>query len=78
MNQRQQKHTILTHLREAEDIDGWVPLPVMFRKPEGGIIARYGARIFDLRKDGHEIEVKMKMVDGEMNSWYRLTKDAEV
>jgi Helix-turn-helix domain len=35
-------------------------------------IARYGARIGELRKRGYDIQNRTETVDGEKRSWYRL------
>lgn len=46
----------------------WVPLP---RVLELGI-AQYNARIFELRRMGHQIENRVEHCNGVVHSWFRL------
>ena len=53
----------------ASRIGEWVPLPEILDLH----IAQYNARIFTLRKEGHEIESKVETQgDGSRHSWFRL------
>jgi hypothetical protein len=45
----------------------WVPLPSITK-----LAAQYSARIWTLRRDGHAIENRTQMIDGERHSWFRL------
>lgn len=53
------------------EYDGrWVPLPSIL---ELGI-AQYNSRLFELRRDGHNIENRIEVIDGTRHSWYRLVR----
>jgi len=46
----------------------WIPLPRILLMG----IAQYNARIFDLRKEGMQIENMTKRENGTKHSWYRF------
>jgi hypothetical protein len=48
----------------------WVPLPEIIRLG----IARYGARVLELRRMGFKIENRTEFKDGVCRSWYRLVE----
>jgi hypothetical protein len=59
-------------LRRLLDAHGeWVPLPEIMAHA-----AQYNARIFSLRRAGHNIENRTQEVDGQCRSWYRLNSPA--
>jgi hypothetical protein len=76
ITQKQAIHDLLKQ-REGE----WVPLPEIM-SANGGWIAQYNARIFELRRDlwlsrlypEYEIDCRIEIVNGERHSWYRLQK----
>lgn len=47
----------------------WIPLPEILNLH----MSQFGARIFQLRRRGYQIENKMETVDGQRHSWYRLS-----
>lgn len=51
----------------------WIPLPRIL----GMGIAQYNARIFELRREGMNIENKIEWVDSEKHSWFRNTTKEE-
>lgn len=59
-----QRERILSLLAGGE----WIPLPKILALN----IAQFGARILELRRDGHNIENRVEEVNGETHSWYRL------
>jgi hypothetical protein len=70
MDTKTQRARILRPLIEARG--GWVPLPEILALG----IAQFGARIFELRRTGFNIENKIERDDsGVVHSWYRLVKD---
>ncbi len=65
-------------LRVLVDAAGaWVPLPqIIMAQGSGRIIGQYNARIYGLRRRGHEIENRKKRVVGRVHSEYRLIPKA--
>jgi hypothetical protein len=61
--QRQQILALLLEARGAE-----VPLPQILELK----ISQFGARILELRRDGHRIINRTANIDGQKYSWYRL------
>ena len=72
MSTQIQKERILAELRRAKG--GEVPLYAIMCPPhsDGGSIAQYNARIFELRKEGHEITNRRRTINGVTCSWFRL------
>ena len=66
-HRRNQCERILELLRGANG--QWVPLPRILDLR----ISQYSARIFTLRREGHQIENKTQTVDGRRHSWFRLS-----
>lgn len=66
MSRRNQQHKILELLAAARG--NWVPLPQMLALK----ISQFGARILELRREGHIIRNKTEHKDGQVLSWYRL------
>lgn len=61
-------------LRLLLDAHGsWVALPEIM-----ACAAQYNARIFSLRRAGHNIENRTQEVNGECHSWYRLVDSPTV
>ena len=70
-----QKQRILAALRNADG--DWVDLPVIMKPDDGPRIGQYNARIWELRKDLYpywEIWNRSRTIEGEVRSWYYLSK----
>jgi hypothetical protein len=64
--QRAQIHALLIEARGAE-----VPLPQILDLK----ISQFGARILELRREGHKIINRTANIDGQKHSWYRLESE---
>ncbi|HET8922996.1 MAG TPA: hypothetical protein VFN26_08380 [Candidatus Acidoferrum sp.] len=64
-SRKTQRARILRLLLEARG--AWVPLPDIM-----ACAAQYNARIFELRKQGFDIENRTEVVDDVQHSWFRL------
>ncbi len=67
---RTQQCRILELLRED---GGWVPLPRILALG----VAQYSARIYELRRQGHEIQNRVEWVGGKRHSWFRLLANSQ-
>lgn len=61
-----QRDRILQLLRDANG--DWVSLPAILSLG----CAQYSVRIFELRRQGHAIQNRTKVIDGRRHSWFRL------
>ena len=51
----------------------WIPLPQILAMG----IAQYNARIFELRREGMQIENTSKTVDGAKHTWFRYNPEVK-
>ena len=72
MDRTTQADRVLALLRSAEG--AWVPLPELLALG----IAQYNARIFDLRRAGHDIECKQVQQGRTKHTFYRLKGQASL
>lgn len=73
MNHRETQRDRVLQLLQSYD-GRWCPLPKILELN----IAQFGARILELRRQGHAIENKQeKDFGGVMHSWYRLVPKNE-
>lgn len=63
---------LLENKLNMESNDGWIDLPWIMRLG----IACHTRRIHELRKAGHNIELRDEYVDGQRRTAYRLIKSA--
>ena len=66
MNRATQRELILTMFQRANNAE--VPLTAILQLK----ISHFGARIFELRREGYVIKNRTEHINGAVHSWYRL------